>query len=178
MSLFTERSALLIVDMINDFVDPEGSLFVPGAAKIIPYISSLAREARERGIPVIYANDVHSPDDKELEDWGEHAVEGTWGAEMTEGLEPQDMDYSIEKSSFSAFHETDLEVMLDRLRVDHLVITGTVTNICIYATALGAYMRGFKVTVPERGVAGLDEKDHNFALEQIDKTLKGEVIPE
>lgn len=176
MSLFTEKSALIIVDMINDFVRPQGALPVPAAMGIVPFIASLVDEARKKGIPVIYADDSHDPDDKEFDDWPDHAVEGTEGARVVDELEPQEEDHIVTCKSYSGFFGTRLDELLSELGVRHLVITGTVTNICVYATCLDAYMRGYEITVPRDGVAGLDEQEHEFALRQIEKVLFGEVV--
>ena len=167
---------MIIVDMINDFVEPDGALPVPAAREIVPYIASLAREARERGVTVIYADDTHDPDDKEFEDWPVHAVEGTEGARVVKELEPHEGDHVVPCKSYSGFFQTNLHELLTRLGVDNVVITGTVTNICVYATCLDAYMRGYRITVPRKGVAGLNEEDHTFALRQIEQVLFGEVL--
>ncbi len=176
MSLFTGESALIIIDMINDFVRPDGALPVPAAMEIVPYVATLADEARERGIPVIYADDSHYPDDKEFEDWPVHAVEGTDGARVVEELEPNEGDHVVICRSYSGFFGTNLEELLGELGVRHVVVTGTVTNICVFATCLDAYMRGYRITVPRDGVAGLNEEEHEFALRQIEQVLFGEVV--
>ncbi len=162
--------------MINDFVEEAGALSVPGAKEIVSSIAELAREAREIGAPVIYINDSHDPDDAEFETWAPHAIAGTEGAGVAQGLEPQNGDYVLTKKRFSAFFETELEEILRRLGVEHLIITGTVTNICIFATALDAIIRGYSVTVIEEGVAALNEEDHRFALKQIEQVFGGEVV--
>jgi nicotinamidase/pyrazinamidase len=176
MGVFREKSALLVVDMLNDFVEEKGALSVPGAKGIVSSIAELAREAREIGVPVIYINDSHDPDDAEFEMWGPHAITGTKGAQVVKGLEPRSGDHVLAKKRFSAFFGTELEEILKKLGVEHVVITGTVTNICIFATALDAIIRGYAVTVVEEGVAALDEEDHRFALKQIEQVFGGEVI--
>jgi nicotinamidase/pyrazinamidase len=176
MGAFRDKSALLIVDMINDFVEETGALSVPGANEIIDTIAVIAREARELGAPVIYVNDSHDPHDTEFETWGPHAITGTEGASVAKGLEPHKGDYVLTKKRFSAFFETGLEKLLRSLGVEHLIITGTVTNICIFATALDAITRGYSVTVIEEGVTALNEEDHRFALKQIEQVFGGEVI--
>ncbi|MBU4174767.1 MAG: cysteine hydrolase [Actinobacteria bacterium] len=176
MSLFTGESALLVVDMINDFVRPDGALPVPAAMGIVPYVASLADEARRLGIPVVYVDDSHDPDDKEFEDWPVHAVEGTDGARVVDKLEPNEGDHVVTCKCYSGFFGTKLDELLGELGVEHVVVTGTVTNICVYATCLDAYMRGYRITVPRNGVAGLNEEEHEFALRQIEQVLFGEVI--
>jgi len=176
MGAFREKSALLIADMIKDFVDEDGALSVPAAKEIVSRIAELASEARELKAPVIYINDSHDPDDPEFEIWPPHALTGTDGTEVVSGLEPQEGDYVLAKKKYSAFFETGLDELLRKLGVKHIVITGTVTNICVYATALDAMMRGYSVTVVEGGVAALNEEDQRFALRQIEQVFGGEVI--
>lgn len=176
MGVFTGSSALLVIDMVKDFVDPDGALSVPGARTVVPRISDLIREARDDGIPVIYVNDAHDPDDEEFEKWPPHSVAGTEGAKVVEDLEPGNSDHVLEKKRFSAFYGTRLDELLEELGVDHLVMTGTVTNICIFASTLDALMRGYRVTVPGDAVAGIDEGDHDFALRQIEEVFGAEVL--
>ena len=176
MGTYKEKSALLIVDMINDFVEEEGALSVPGAKEIASRIAELSGEAREKRVPVIYVNDSHDPDDAEFEKWAPHAITGTAGADIAQELEPQHGDYVVTKNRFSAFYETELDEILKKLGIEHLVITGTVTNICIFATSLDALIRGYDVTVVGGGVAALNEEDHQFALRQIEQVFGGEVI--
>jgi len=176
MGIFTDRSALLIVDMIYDFVHPLGALAVPGAEKIVPTIVALAREARRMGIPVIHVTDSHEAGDREFELWPEHAVAGSGGSRPVAGLEPRENDYHLEKKRYSAFFETDLKKILLETDVEHLVITGTVTNICVLTTSTDAVMMGFTVTIPRAGVAALNDEDQQFAFRQIEQVLGGKVI--
>lgn len=176
MSVFTPESALLIVDMVRDFAEANGSLFVPAARGIIPEIRLLANEAREESVPVIYANDSHDPDDREFQKWPPHCVQGTPGSEIVEELEPQEKDYLISKKRFSAFYGTELDDILRSLGVKRLVITGTVTNICVFVTALEAAMRDYDVVVPSKAVAALTEEEHIFSLKQMQDVFGIEVI--
>lgn len=176
MDIFTGKSALIIADMIVDFVDPGGKLYVPGIESIVPYLRSLLADARSNGVPVIYVNDSHAPDDEEFQQWGEHAVAGTKGSEVIPELEPGLEDHVLEKRRYSGFFETGLDGILNRLGIEHVVVTGTVTNICVLVTAIEALMRGYKVTVPRAGVKALSEADGDFALDQIDKVFGGVVV--
>jgi nicotinamidase-related amidase len=176
MGLFGERTALLIADMIFDFAEPEGKLYVPGIERIVPTIASLIAEAREAGSPIIYVNDWHDPDDKEFKQWGVHAVAGTPGAEVIKELAPAPGDRVLHKKRYSAFYETGLDELLSELGIEHLVITGTVTNICVLVTAIEALMRGYRVTVPHDAVHALTEEDHGFALDQMERVFGASVV--
>lgn len=174
--MFRKDSALLIADMIVDFVDPSGKLYVPGIQKIVPSLAALAEEARSLGVPVIYVNDAHEPDDDEFDQWPEHAVKGTRGTEVIEELEPLPGDHVLEKKRYSAFFNTGLAELLESLGVRHLVITGTVTNICVFVSAIEALMRGYSVTVPREAVHALSDSDQELALDQIERVFGGEVV--
>ncbi|MEM0113783.1 MAG: isochorismatase family cysteine hydrolase, partial [Metallosphaera sp.] len=91
------RTALLIIDMQNDFVDERGKLYVPQAKSTIPSIRRLIDLTRKEGGEVIYTQDWHLKDDPEFKIWGEHAVAGTWGAEIVEELAPERDDYVVKK---------------------------------------------------------------------------------
>ncbi|MBN1289877.1 MAG: cysteine hydrolase [Actinobacteria bacterium] len=172
----TEGTALLVIDMIYDFVEPEGALNVPAARGILPAVSELIEEARAAGVPVIYLNDSHDLEDKEFENWPKHAISGTKGAEVVKEVAPLATDHVVEKKHFSAFYRTSLESILKEYGISRLIITGTVTNICVLFTAFDAAMRDYEVVVFRNAVAGLDEGDHEFALRQIEKVIGGTVI--
>lgn len=167
-----ERSALIVIDMLNDFIAPGAPLEVPAGRGIIPAIKKRLEEARREGTPVVFVCDAHAPDDAEFGVWPPHAVAGTPGAEVVEELSPLPGERIVSKTTYSGFHSTELEEVLRELKVGHLVITGVVTNICILYTAADALMRGYRVTVPPDCVAGLNEEDHAFALRQIEEVLK------
>ncbi|HLG29249.1 MAG TPA: isochorismatase family cysteine hydrolase [Candidatus Brocadiales bacterium] len=164
--------ALLITDMLRDFIDKGAPLEVSGGRDIVVNIQRQIENARKANMPILYCCDRHKKDDTEFRIWPPHAVEGTKGAEIIDALKPQKGDYIIPKTTYSNFFETTLDSTLKRLGVNHLVLTGVCTNICILYTAVDAYMRGYHVTVPEDCVAALTEEDHKFALRQIKEVLK------
>jgi nicotinamidase/pyrazinamidase len=176
MSVFAENSVLLIADMISDFVDPSGKLYVPGIEVIVPSIAALIAEARDTGVPVIFVNDAHDPDDEEFKLWGPHAIAGTPGTEVVELLAPAEGDYVLNKKRYSAFYGTELDELLRKLGTGHIVITGTVTNICVMVSAIEALMRGYRVTVPAKAVHALSDEDQQMALDQIERVFGGEVF--
>jgi nicotinamidase-related amidase len=176
MSVLEDKSALLIADMIHDFVDPEGKLYVPGIEVIIEPLASLIDEARGKGIPVIYVNDAHDVDDEEFAQWPPHAIGGSPGAQVIERLAPAEGDHVLEKKRYSAFYGTGLEELLERLGVEHLVVTGTVTNICVLVSSIEGLMRGYHVTVPRNAVHALSQRDNDIALDQIERVFGGKVV--
>lgn len=164
--------ALLVIDMLNDFVEKGAPLEVPKARGIVANIKRETNKARRKNIPVIYCCDSHSKNDREFAIWPPHAVKGTRGAEVVDELKPREGDVIIHKCTHSGFFRTSLDKTLKRLGVRRLILTGVVTNICILYTAVDAYMRGYEVSVPEDCVAALRDDDHRFALRQIRETLK------
>ena len=165
------KVAVLVIDMLNDFVT--GALKCERATRIIPNIKRLVETAREKGIPVIYTNDTHlHAVDKEFQVWKQHAVSGTWGAQVVDELKPAEKDYVIHKRRYSAFFATDLDLLLRELNVDTLILTGLVTNVCVQHTAADAFFRGYKVIVLRDCVEAVNEETHTTALEYM-KTFYG-----
>jgi Amidases related to nicotinamidase len=160
------KKALLIIDMLNDFVREGAPLEVPSTRKIVPNIKKEIKKARSEGNPIIYICDTHHEQDREFMkmDWPVHAIKGTTGSEVIEDLGPKEEDIFIEKATYSAFYNTNLDKILTEREINTLRITGTVTHICILFTAAEGGIRGYDVEVPSSCVAGLDENDEKFAF--------------
>lgn len=171
-----EKWALLIVDMLNDFVQKGAPLEVPAARGIVDNIRERLQEARRQGMPVIYICDAHAPDDEEFEIWPVHAVRGTEGAQVVSELAPQPGELVIPKTRYSGFFQTNLEEELHRRGVTGLILTGVVTNICILYTAADAISRGYRVQVPENCVTALSPEDHQWAMKQMKTVLHVEAV--
>lgn len=169
-----KKYAIIVVDMLNDFVT--GPIAHERVLHIIEPIKNLCAKARELGIPVIYANDSHTPEiDKEFKVWGPHAVEGTKGAEVIDELKPQPGDYIIPKKCYSAFYCTTLELLLRELGVDTVVITGWQADCCCRHTSADAFFRGFNIVVPKETTDTNTEEGYVGGLEYI-KNIYGGVI--
>ena len=166
--------ALLIADMINDFVT--GSLKCERAQRIIPNIKKLADFCRSKGIPIIYLNDQHLKVDKELDLWGEHAMAGTKGGEVIPELKVQERDYVVPKRRYSGFFATGLDLLLRELCVNEIIITGLLTNLCVLHTAADAYFREFDIIVPEDGVEALTQEDQESALRYMGRFYGARVL--
>lgn len=164
--------ALLVIDMLNDFIDPQGTLWVGEAGeRLVPALASRLEQAREREIPVIYVADRHLPSDPEFEMFPPHSVEGTWGAEIVPALAPRSEDRVIPKRRYSAFFGTDLDLSLREAGAQELILTGVCTNICVLYTAADARNLGYRVTVPRDLVASFDQEAHRWALKQMESVL-------
>ncbi|MEM1976310.1 MAG: isochorismatase family cysteine hydrolase [Nitrososphaerota archaeon] len=169
------ESALLIIDVQNDFASPSGRLYARGAEKIIQPIKSILLSARRAGATVIYTQDWHIRDDPEFKIWGEHAVEGTWGAEIVDELKPAEGEITIRKPSYDAFYSTPLDHILRSRNIRTLILTGLLGNVCVLCTAIGAAMRGYKLVVPVDAVFTIHEFDHISSLRFMSAILKAEL---
>ena len=167
--------ALLVIDMLNDFLT--GSLKCERAFHIVPSIKTISSLFRDNGLPVIYCNDAHILGiDKELAQWGEHAIKGTKGAEVIEELKPQAEDYVVSKRRYSCFFATDLDALLRELDVNEVVLTGLHANLCLRHTAADAYFLGYRITVLKDCTEALSQEDYDSGLEYIEKYYGARVI--
>jgi nicotinamidase-related amidase len=168
------KTAVVVVDMQNDFVKPNGKLYVPTAQATVPAIRKLLEKARDANVPIIYTQDWHFKNDPEFRIWGEHCVMNTWGAEIIDELKPMSDDILIRKRRYDAFFGTDLDYVLRHVvHADTLVIVGTVANICVLHTAGSAALNWYNVVVPIDGISALDEFDYYAALRQVTFLYKG-----
>lgn len=140
------RSALLVVDMLNDFLD--GALGNPAAEGIVAPIVRLADQARRTGEwVVVYANDAHEPDDVELKVFPPHAMAGSPGAMVIDQLRPHPGDVVVGKRFYSAFTQSTLEAQLLEHDVGRLVLVGQHTDCCVRHTSYDGFVRGFELVV-------------------------------
>ena len=168
------RTAVIVIDMINDFVT--GVFKGDRAARIVPNIKALLDHARKQKAPIIHATDAHLPGiDPEFDVWGKHAEAGSWGAEVIDELKPQKGDFRVPKRKYSAFHGTDLDQMLRELKVDTVILTGIVTDICIQHTAADAFFQGYKIIIPKDCVEAADTATQEAAIKYMKKVYRPEI---
>ena len=172
---YTPQTALVVIDMLNDFVLEGAPLEVPAARGIITHIAGAVARAKQDGAPVVYLCDTHDPDDREFRNWPRHCVRGTQGAEVVQPLRGQET-VRVPKTRYSGFFRSDLEAALNRLGVKTLVLSGLLTDICVYFTAADAYMRDYTVAVLKDGVAALSLEDHQWALRQMERLFKAALV--
>ena len=166
-----ESPAILVVDMLNDFVT--GSLACDRGKAIVPATAELLDAAREKGIPVIFCNDAHIAGiDRELKLWGDHAIAGTKGAEVIPELKLSDKDYVVPKRRYSGFFQTDLDILLKELSVKTVVMTGLHAHMCVRHTSADAYCLGYDVVVAKQATDSFTEEDYIGGLAYL-KTCYG-----
>ncbi len=164
-----KRTAVLVIDMQRDFLDPGAPVSTPGGRAVVASINRLTARARARGIPVIFTQEMHRADRSdfgiELEFEPPHCLEGTPGMELADGLEVSPADYRIQaKRRYDAFLGTDLETLLRSLGVENLVVTGVCTDICVTSTVQHARNLDFRCIIPRECTAGTSRERHEAAL--------------
>lgn len=185
-SLYDTRTALLVVDVQNDFADPEGSLHVTGAPEVVDEVNREVDAARAAGALVVTTQDWHPPVTphfaKDGGTWPVHCVAGTWGAALHPRLHPG--DHQLRKgsggedgySAFSMTHPTTGEVtstgldeVLAARGVERVVVVGLATDHCVKETALDARRLGYPTTVVQAAVrpVELQPGDGRRALAQM-----------
>jgi nicotinamidase-related amidase len=169
------RTALVVVDMQNDFVARGGSMLVPDAAATVPAIRRLLTRARAAGMRVVYGQDTHRRGDREWDVWPEHCREGSWGWEIVAELAPGADDTVVRKVRHDTFYATPLDHLLRLWGVDTLVICGAGANCGVYHTAASAALRWYGVVVPRDAVSALEPFDLASSLRQTAFVLAGQV---
>jgi nicotinamidase-related amidase len=173
-----KRDALVLIDVINDFDFPRAEALLRHALPSAERIATLKQRARRARIPTIYANDNFGRWRSDFRQQIQHCLEqGRRGRQIVELLKPAEDDYFVLKPMHSGFFSTTLEVLLERLQVQRLVLSGFAADICVLYTANDAYMRDFKVAVPSDCVASETKRQYRFALEHIAQRLKADISP-
>jgi maleamate amidohydrolase len=152
---FGERPALLVIDMQNDFVDPDSaSTCAPMAQERIPRIRSLLEASRRADVPIFHTQGVVNPDLSDLGLWkgtakrsGRCQIDGTRGVEIVVELAPLEGEPVIRKTRPSAFFGTDLHHRLQAAGVDTLLVCGASMSGCVRATVTDGFSFDYRVSV-------------------------------
>jgi len=162
------KQALIIVDMVNDFLHPDGQLFCGKQARnIIPFVKKIMHTMkRKRGL-IIFLRESHEKNEKEFWFYKPHCIKGSWGYEIIEELPIQYIDYIIEKSTPNGCLKTPLNAILRKEKVKDVFIVGVSTSICVMETACALKYRGYNVFVLRNGVADSNRRFHSFALKRM-----------
>ena len=167
-----DRSAVLVIDLANDFVFPPGTIATAGgedyqrrAQSIIPALGRLLDGARAAGVPVIYATDAHQEGDSELRKWPPHAMKGTREAAIVDDLRPHPGDIVLEKSTVQSVPQHGSQERLRRLGVSRLYITGLHTDCCARHTSADAFQKGFDLVWVTDALQAFTNEAHLAGLE-------------
>ena len=164
MEDYDDRTALVIVDVQNDFADPGGGLAVPGGHEVVPVVNGEIERAQRSGSLVVYTQDWHPPTTPHFRTegglWPVHCVQGTWGAELHPDLdvvgkvvqkgtggEDGYSGFSVRDPRSGDEKDTALERVLRRASVERVVVVGLAADVCVKDTAIDAARRGFRTTV-------------------------------
>ncbi len=186
MPEYDAATALLVVDVQNDFADPAGSLSVAGGERVVERAGEQVRQALSGGASVVYSQDWHPPSTphfaKDGGIWPVHCVAGSWGADLHPGLVVEGelvRKGSNGEDGYSAFSmrdpltgdeaSTGLDAMLREAGVESVVVCGLATDYCVRATTLDALALGYAVTVLTDAVAAVDLQpgDGERALDEM-----------
>jgi len=170
-----DATALLIVDMINPFDFKGADRLAPKAANAARVIASLRGRMEEAGMPVVYVNDNFGEWHSEKSRLVERALDRC--CDVTRIVKPRPDDYFIIKPQFSGFYATNLPVLLPKLGVSRLILTGIATDICILFTAADAHMRDYALWVPEDAVAAEEDERGRWALAIMRESMSAETRP-
>ncbi|HEX8863960.1 MAG TPA: isochorismatase family protein [Actinomycetes bacterium] len=186
MAKYDPETALIVVDMQNDFADPEGSLYVRGGEEVVPLVNREIELARDAGATVVYTQDWHPEHTPHFARdggiWPVHCVQGSWGAEFHPQLEVE--GEVVRKgvggedgySGFSTRHPesgeerpTELEDLLRRHQIRRVVVAGLATDYCVKETVIDAAERGFEVALLSEAVRAveLEPGDSQRAMDDI-----------
>jgi nicotinamidase-related amidase len=166
------ESALVVIDLANDFVFPGGVIADAGgpeyqrrAQSILPALGRLIEAARAAGVTVVYTTDAHQPGDSELEKWPPHSMKGTPQAAIVPALAPKPGDLVIEKRTYSPFVSSDVDAELRARGIRRLYITGLHTDCCARHTSGDAFQRGYDLVWIVDAMQAFTDEAHRQGLE-------------
>jgi nicotinamidase/pyrazinamidase len=194
---YDPTTALLVVDVQNDFADPDGGLYVREGDAVVPVINAEIAAATEAGATVVFTQDWHPPTTPHFEKdggvWPVHCVRDTWGAELhpelsvpdgapvvRKGVEGEDgySGFSVRDPESGEESATALGSLLREAAVERLVVTGLAGDVCVAATAHDGVRLGFEVTVPLAATRMVELEDGDGERAVAGLTEAGvEVVP-
>ncbi|MCK4851940.1 MAG: cysteine hydrolase [Candidatus Omnitrophica bacterium] len=167
---------LLVIDMLKDFMDEDGALYCgKESRRIVSFIKEKIRECRTSDCRVIYVCDAHDPRDKEFRMFKPHAVKGSEGAKVIDELRPETADIIVEKTTYDAFYDTELDRVLKETGAGRVEVVGVCTSICVMEAVGVLSLKGYDVVVHKDGVADFDQEAHCFALNRMEKVYGAKV---
>lgn len=175
------RHAILVIDMLNDFIGEDAPLRCPGGDDIIPGIQKLLKWARARendDIQIVHVQEAHRDNDADFRVRPRHAVAGTHGSDFIKELYPEGDEYRIPKRRHSSFAHTDLDLYLREEGIDTVVLTGVWTNVCVRSTATDALSLAYKVITLSDGVHSKTQEMHEYGLNDLSIFTKVMTIDE
>ena len=165
------NDALLLVDVINDFRHEDGDALLRSYRERHGGLVAAIGRARERGIPVIYANDNVGVWDGDAPGLVRHAIERGKGGDLVAAVAPRPGDQFVVKPRYSAFDQTPLEILLRGLEVERILLAGTATEMCVAQTAIAGRELGFKISVVTTACASTDPHLEAISLDYLENVV-------
>ncbi|RWQ69518.1 isochorismatase family cysteine hydrolase [Bacillus cereus] len=169
-----KNTALLIIDMINDFQFSHGPILAKKCETITNPILQLKKKMKSLGYPIIYVNDHYQLWRSDIDQLITHCT-NEYSGNIIHKIAPSFDEYIFIKPHYSAFYETPLNSLLGYLKIENLILTGVAGNICILFTANDAHMRNYKLYVPQDCIASNNDQDNIHALKIMETTLKANI---
>jgi nicotinamidase-related amidase len=171
----SDRTALIVVDMLNAYDHDDADQLVEGVERAVEPISRLVARAGESDVELIYVNDNYGDWKSSQEELAQAALKGRRPDLVEPILPPAEADFVI-KARHTIFYMTPLEYLLGQRNVGQVVLTGQVTEQCILYSALDAYVRHIDVTVPTDAVAHIHADLAEAALEMMERNMRAELL--
>jgi nicotinamidase-related amidase len=165
------KDALVLVDVINDFGHEDGQALLESFRERLEGMRAAIGAAREREIPIVYANDNKGIWDGDSRRLVRHAVEKGLGGDLVAAVAPQEDDRFVVKPRYSAFDHTPLALILRELEIERLLLAGTATEGCVVQSAIDGRELGFKISVLTDACATNDERLERIALEYLEEVV-------
>jgi nicotinamidase-related amidase len=170
------NTVLIVVDIQGGEVPREDSRteipYMGGRTERAPRVREIIRHSREKGIPVVFIQEVHKPSlidiGRELDGAeGPHCLEGWEETELAPGIDPQPGEFLIKKRRYSAFFGTELEIVLKAYKAETLLLVGGLTDVCVHYTAVDAHQHDYRFRVLTDCVGGSTQEAHDNALKAM-----------
>lgn len=181
---FDSRTALIVVDVQNDFANPKGNLYVPEGELVVPRINALSEKARAAGASVVYTQDWHPPETPHFREyggrWPPHCIQGSWGAELAPELEVDGpvvrkgtggedgySGFSVRDERTGVEAPTSLDGILRERGIERIVVVGLALDVCVKETALDGRRLGYETLVPQAATRPVDPAGQPQAIDEL-----------
>lgn len=176
METSLQNSAVILIDIINDFDFERGEKLLHHTKEILPHLKKLKQHAKENNVPIIYVNDHYGLWQSDYRKIIAHC-KNDLNQEIIEEMQPGPDDYFFIKPKHSAFFQTPLQSLLLELGKKDLILAGLAGDICILFTAKDAYMYEYPLQVPENCIASNEKQGNEYALYLMRSVMDAKTDP-
>nr|WP_099158929.1 isochorismatase family cysteine hydrolase [Virgibacillus ndiopensis] len=176
MNIQLEHTAVLFIDLINDFNFERSEKLLHHTKEILPHLQRLKAFAKKNNLPIIYVNDHYDLWQSDFKKIIDHCT-NEYSHEVINAIKPDDDDYFFIKPKHSAFFQTPLQSLLTQLKKTHLILTGIAGDICILFSAKDAYMYEYSLHIPENCMASNEKQGNAYALYLMRSVMNANTQP-